>query len=176
MNTREHERLSYLDLAKRKARVTRRLSGSELPRFSKLVDSGGIAEVELAFAFDDAGHAHVTGYAEIKTGLVCHRCSESLTRTIRVRLSVCLVADEELATTLGVDREVLITDGSGVTVAEIVEDDLILGLPERLCNNDPCELTPGFSYPSYGGERDTDEDREANPFSVLKQFKQNRDL
>ncbi len=176
MNTREHERLSYVDLAKQKARVTRRLDGSELPRFSQLVDLGSTAEVELAFAFDDDGHAHVSGYAEVGAGLVCHRCSESLTRTIRVPLSVCLVADEQLATALSVDREVLVTDGSGVTLAELVEDDLILGLPERLCETDPCELTPGFSYPAHGDERDSEQDGEGNPFSILAQFKQNRDL
>ena len=176
MKPREHERLSYLDLAKQQARVTRQLSRSELPRFSQLVDSGGIAEVELAFAFDDDGHAQVTGYAEVEAGLLCHRCFETLMRTLRVPVSVCLVADERDAAALAVDREVLITDGLGVSVAEIVEDELILGLPERLCENDPCELTPGFSYPAYGDERNSDQDNEANPFSILAGLKtQNRD-
>ncbi|MCZ6618026.1 MAG: YceD family protein [Gammaproteobacteria bacterium] len=177
MNTREHERLSYLDLAKRSARVTRRIGRSELPRFSQLVDSSGIVEVELAFALDDNGHAWVTGCAEVEIGLVCHRCSETLNRTVRAQVSACLVADEQLATVLGADQEVLVTDGTGVTAAEIVEDELILSLPERLCEHEPCELTPEFNYPASGDERESEQDNEANPFSVLAGLKtQNRDL
>ncbi len=177
MNTREHERLSYVDLAKQKARVTRRLDGSELPRFSQLVDLASTAEVELAFAFDDNGHTQVSGYAEVEAGVVCQRCSETLRRTIRVQVAVCLVADQQLATALGAHQEVLVTDGTEVTVAEIVEDELILGLPERLCENDPCELRPGFNYPAYSDERDSEQDNEANPFNVLVDLKtQNRDL
>ena len=59
----------------------------------------------------------------------------------------------------------------------IVEDELILGLPERLCENDPCELQPGFNYPACSDERDSEQDNEANPFNVLVDLKtQNRDL
>ena len=177
MNTRGHERLSYVDLAKQKARVTRQLDGSELSRFSQLVDFIGAAEVELAFTFDDNGRTQVTGYAEVEAGVVCHRCSETLRRTIRVQVASCLVADEQLATALGAHREVLVTDGTEVTVAEIVEDELILGLPERLCENDPCELIPRFDYPAHSDEGDSEQDNEANPFSVLADLKtQNRDL
>ncbi|TDJ27752.1 MAG: hypothetical protein E2O61_07530 [Gammaproteobacteria bacterium] len=177
MNTREHERLSYVDLAKQQARVTRRLDGSELPRFSQLVDLAGAAEVELAFAFDDNGHPQVTGYAEVEAGMVCHRCSATLRRTIRVQIAACLVADEQLATALGAHQEVLVTDGTEVSVAEIIEDELILGLPERLCENDPCELTPGFNYPAHSDQRDSEQDNEANPFSILADLTtQNREL
>jgi uncharacterized metal-binding protein YceD (DUF177 family) len=68
------------------------------------------------------------------------------------------------------DHDVLIVSGDGVTVPEIVEDELILALPERLCVEEPCPHSPGLAFPAVSDVVEDDADAR-NPFHILAALK-----
>ena len=73
------------------------------------------------------------------------------------------------------DADVMVAGGAEISVAQIVEDELLLSLPERLCTSTPCERLPVLAYPAESSDGDV-QDRaepaeEDNPFSVLRSLK-----
>jgi uncharacterized metal-binding protein YceD (DUF177 family) len=89
-----------------------------------------------------------------------------------------IVATEEQASELagrepGGELDILVADGLEVSLADLVEDEILLGLPERLCPTEPCENAPEMHYPAAGQagvdpERGVDDPAPRdNPFSVL---------
>ena len=107
----------------------------------------------------------------------------------------CLIAESEAIASSLIEKgrsggdsvpaeDVLVADGSVVTLAQIVEDEILLNLPERLCTSEPCERAPELAYPAEsalaasenkGAPADADATaREDNPFSVLADLKPDR--
>ena len=178
MNTRPDERLSYLDLARQGARVERRLAPEELPRLSSIARVLQPVDVVLEFARDELGRARVTGRVETRVQATCQRCLQDVERTIGARLALLVVSEHE-ARQLGGELDVHTVEGGSVSCAGLVEDELILALPERLCRDEPCAFAPALSYPATdtGKARETagDGNLKENPFSVLAALKDKAD-
>jgi uncharacterized protein len=168
MMTRLDERLHYLDLARQGARVERSVQADGFTRLAEIAPVLGTVQVDLSFAIRDDGRVWVSGAAEAVLDAECQRCLERLERTLRVSLDLCVVRDPELASELATGSDVLVAEGDALSAAQIVEDELILGLPERLCAEEPCPLAPSLSYPAKGGEPPGPDD---NPFRVLSVLK-----
>jgi uncharacterized protein len=167
MNTRADERLPYLELAKQGARVARSVQPDELVRLAELAPGRTAIDTEMTFSIGGDGRVWVKGVVEGVVGATCQRCLEKLDRPLRATFDLCIVNDPTLASKLAGGADVLAAEGDTVTVAQIIEDELILGLPDRLCVEDPCPLAPSLSYPA-GPEEPEPRD---NPFSVLSQLK-----
>ena len=168
MNTRPDERLPYLELAKQGARVVRSVQAEAFTRLAELAPGRGTMQVEMHFSLDQDGRARAAGFVEGVVNATCQRCLEQLERPMRATFDLCIVEDAELASELARSADVLAADSDTVTVAQVVEDELILGLPERLCIEEPCPLAPALSYPAVEAE-ETEPDE--NPFSVLSVLK-----
>ncbi|MFU8814089.1 MAG: YceD family protein [Pseudomonadales bacterium] len=168
MNTRPEERLPYLELARQGARVVRSVQADAFARLADIAPAKGVMQVEMNFSLDENGRARAVGSAEVVVNATCQRCLEQLERPMRVTFDLCIVEDAELASELARSEDVLAADSESVTVAQVVEDELILALPERLCVEEPCPLAPALSYPA--AEADEAEPDE-NPFSVLSLLK-----
>lgn len=172
MNTRPQEVLPYRDLARRQARISRQISLEELPRIMPLA-AGPAAPVDvvLRFGHDPEGFVRVAGEIAGRLPLVCSGCAETVEHEFRMTIDLVIVATEETASERGADEDVLVADGSEINLAELVEDEILLGLPDRLCVTEPCTNAPALHYPAAG-----DASRSAgggategtdNPFSVL---------
>ena len=174
MNTRPDERLSFLDLARQGARVERRLVPEELPRLSSIARVLRPVDVVLEFARDEAGRVRVTGSVEARVQAVCQRCVEDVERSISARIDLAIVSEHE-ARQLGGALDVHTADGMSVSCAELVEDELIMALPERLCREEPCEYAPHLFYPALEAREEQENaaggDSRENPFSVLAALK-----
>ena len=158
-------------------------------------EAGQTFDVALRFSTDSQGCARVEGELTGSVRLNCHRCAEALKYQLTAGFS-CVIAESEAIAARLVEKgraggdsvpaeDVLVANGDVVTVAQIVEDELLLNLPERLCTSEPCERAPELAYPadtavglddSYGsasadGESSGGED---NPFSVLANLKLGR--
>jgi len=168
MTTRSDERLPYLDLARQGARVERLVQADGFSRLAEVAPVRDAVQVEIAFAIRGDGRIWVSGAAEATLNAECQRCLERLDRPLRVTFDLCIVRDPDVASELASGADVLTVDGDSVTVAQIVEDELILGLPERLCIEEPCPLTPALSYPAEDSEKTASDD---NPFRVLSVLK-----
>ena len=197
MNTRPQEALSYRDLARQQARISRRVSLDALPRLEELVEASESAAAEgdragfdvvLQFSIDGRGFSRVEGGLSGQIALNCNGCAESLTHTLELNFA-CVIAESEAVAAGLVENsrsageaqlveDLLVANGTEVTVAQIVEDEILLNLPERLCTSNPCERAPILAYPAEGEETaavtaasETEQTGEENPFSVLAELK-----
>jgi uncharacterized protein len=189
MNTGPEDCLAYRDLARQEGRIQRSVKVTELPRICALLDPDPSVsplkqpheicppdiKVDLKFRLDDDALAWVEGQAEGSLSLLCHRCAERVEFPLCARFDLCIVAQESVAQQYAHSRDLLMVEGSSVTIAEIIEDELLLALPEWLCSSEPCERMPALAYPAEGepeagpvqaGTADQD-----NPFAVLKHLK-----
>jgi uncharacterized metal-binding protein YceD (DUF177 family) len=174
MNTGPDERLSYLELARQGSRVERRLTAQEFSRLSSVARILDSVDVALQFNTDEQGRSWVSGSADALVQTRCQRCLGDFSRRLQARVRFC-IAQEPQASELARELDVFTADSGRVGLAELVEDDLLMALPERLCERDPCEHAPHLSYPAP--ESDTKEsgaDTE-NPFSVLAALKNRAD-
>jgi len=204
MNTRPQEALSYRDLARQQAQISRRLGLAALPRLKDLVDAVVAAEVDagagieleasfevaLRFGLDARGFSRVEGELSGQVPLNCTGCAETLVQPLSLTFA-CVIAETEAIADGLVENgrsggeallidDVLVANGTEVTVAQIVEDEILLNLPERLCSSEPCARAPELAYPAPGGstaaaasgvEAEAASDDEENPFSVLADLK-----
>lgn len=164
MKPRPDERLSYRDLARQNARIAQQLPARALPRLAELEPEMAGVRVEVTFLLDHELRPWVEGSAELFGRLSCKRCFDRFERTLTATFRLCIVIDPALASELGEEVDVLVAETDQVTLAEVVEDELLLALPERLCLTDPCEFAPAFSYPAAEAVVEEPAD---NPFSVL---------
>ena len=179
MNTRPEEHLAYQDLARHGARVARRLDLNELPRLHALVAGsegvlveGVLIDVDLRFHLDDQGSSWVHGTAAVTCELECNRCAETVAFPLRADLELSIQTDPDRASALLPERDVLLVEGAQVSIAEIVEDDLLLALPERLCGGELCERLPSMDYPALVSREAADTSaQQDNPFAVLERLK-----
>jgi uncharacterized protein len=180
MNTRPEERLAFLDLARQGARVERRLAPEDLPRLSSIAHVLEPVRMALDFALDDLGRGRVSGWVEARLRATCQRCLEDVERTVSVQLNLLIVSEGE-ARQLGGETDLRTVEGSTVTCAELVEDELILALPERLCLEEPCPRMPTLYYPAAEadeppqGAGDGSSNSKENPFNVLAALKDQAD-
>ena len=186
MNTRSQETLLYRDLARRSASLTRSLDLEALPRLQQCAvgsEASATSPVDVALTFSENanGAAVVEGRALIRLDLECHRCAEARPFELAASFHCVIVGSEAQAEALDRSRmelDVLVASGTEVTVAEIVEDELLLALPDRLCSTEPCEYLPALSYPAMAPDaaaaaetaREAAQRRD-NPFRVLADLK-----
>ena len=184
-NTGSEARLAYRDLARKKVRISRSVDLIDLGRVRALLDEPAGADeatanrcvaVELQFRLDDEGLVWVQGEASTALTLFCNRCAEDVDFPLSARFELCIVADEASADALADSRDLLVAEGPTVSIADVIEDELLLALPERLCAEDPCERMPELAYPADHVEiermqDDARSDDEENPFAALKGLK-----
>ncbi|MBX3707497.1 MAG: DUF177 domain-containing protein [Pseudomonadales bacterium] len=186
MATPPDERLPYAVLARQGARLERSLQPGSLARLDAIAPARGPVVVGLEFRRDGEGRCWVRGRASQRVDALCHRCLERFERELEVGFDLCIVPESaDLTGTPGV-ADLLTVGGDTVSVADIVEDELLLGLPERLCLEDPCPHMPVLVYPAVDAaemelgpdmdlEMDVDEvasGRQRNrPFDILAQLK-----
>jgi uncharacterized metal-binding protein YceD (DUF177 family) len=189
MNTRPQAALPYLELARQAARITRQIELKELSRLEELVVEDGsptprsetVLTVDLQFGVASDGQVRVQGEIRGDIGLLCHGCAEALPYHLSVEFDGLIVGSDEAARLLdaqapsgGRPEAVIVADGRDISLAEIVEDEILLALPERLCRTEPCEWAPGLVYPAGSatdighdaGDEGAGPERD-NPFSVL---------
>jgi uncharacterized protein len=168
MTTRSDERLQYLELARQGARVERSVQADGFSRLAEIAPVGDVVQVDVSFAIRDDGRVWACGSAQATLNAECQRCLERLDYALKVTFDLCIVRDPQLASELASDVDVLVVEGDSLDIAQIVEDEVILGLPERLCVEEPCPLAPSFNYPAESGEQAASDD---NPFRVLSVLK-----
>ncbi|MCZ6711692.1 MAG: YceD family protein [Gammaproteobacteria bacterium] len=176
MKTRQDEALRYAELARQGARVERSLVRDDLPRWSQFVHGEATVKVTFEFYRDGDGLSWVKGEFEVGAAMLCTRCSEVLEHAFTGQVELCIVATEVQASELASGYDVLVAPRDLVVVAEIVEDELLLAVPERLCVADPCERMLPHRYPvagevQVGPSPSLKESDRNNPFDVLAELK-----
>lgn len=166
MNTRPDERLPYLELARQGARVVRSLEANRLQRLAEIASGHDELRVELRFDVDGQGRPWVRAATDVTVRAACQRCLETFDHRMQAAFELCILNDADEASALAAEADVLVADSEAITVADVVEDELILALPERLCREIPCPHAPPLAYPADDAPEEND-----NPFQVLAELK-----
>jgi len=171
MATPPDERFAYATLARQGGHARRSLPAAALTRLGELASGLGETEVELEFRTDDSGRPWVRGRASQRVEATCQRCVERVQYDLAVDFDLCIQREGAAARELAERVDVLVVGGDSVTLAEIVEDELLLGLPERLCREEPCPLAPPLAYPAGDAEPADATPGQGGPFDVLAALK-----
>ena len=151
------------------------MSLSALPRLRALLASEGGAgdvEVELDFRIDGSGRLQVAGAAVASATVACSRCMEDVPVRVCVTVDARVVRSEAEASELIADCDVIVAPSREMEVAHLIEDDLLLGLPEIGCGDrEPCPNLPRTEYPAADDETSTGP---ANPFAALAALRTGR--
>jgi uncharacterized protein len=122
---------------------------------------------------DDEGRSLVHGRAVFAPTLQCQRCLEPVVRQLEVAIDLCLVRTEERAAELAEQFDTFVLAEDDVPIVDLVEDDLLLGLPTQVCKAyDACSNRPALEFPA--ADRAGSEEKEParpNPFGVLAGLK-----
>ena len=106
-------------------------------RFARLAGLvGGDAtpvEVRLTFELDAEGRCRMHGGACLRAGVNCRRCAQSVRCDIETDIDVLVLASESEARTLTPRHDTCVLTEPKVPVDALVEDDLLLALPEHGC-------------------------------------------
>jgi len=164
------EALRYADLARRGLRISRSLDVDQLRRLKAAVAMLGPVAVELAFEQDEAGRCHVRGQVNARVDTQCLRCAEVLPVRLEASIDCRVVDSETVADELAEGCDVVVAASNTVDLATLVEDELLLSLPESLCETEPCGRAPELYYPAAPAALPP-EGRAAHPFAALEALK-----
>lgn len=161
------------------AKVGRELKGSLqleiMQRLRPLLrDQKGEVSVELSFGVDEIGQAVMRGHIQAKLVLECQRCMESLDFPVDAKTTWGLVQTEAQAERLPEHYEPLFIEAEPLHLADIIEDELIILLPQVAKHEQDC-LESGFFETHEDEQEETDEPGQENPFAVLSKLKTEHD-
>ncbi len=103
---------------------------SLMPRLGALLcNDQGAARFELDFHLDAQSRPVVTGRIQACVELICQRCLEPMKLALDLEVRLGIVRSDAEAVALPVEREPLLVEDGTVSLAALLEDELILGLP-----------------------------------------------
>ena len=164
--------LDVVSLARREGKWSGQVSLSALPRLRALLASEGGAgdvKVELGFRVDGSGRLQVAGEAVASATVACSRCMEDVPVRMRATVDALVVRSEAEANELIADCDVIVAPSREMEVAHLIEDDLLLGLPETGCGDrESCPNAPPMEYPAAAGDASPSR---PSPFEALAALK-----
>ena len=148
-------------LAAEGGRLEGELALAALPRLvAELHRAEGVVHVALIAGIDPRGVRFIRGVVRTGVELVCQRCLGSLQFALDVTVSLGLVHSEAEADRLPEEYEPLLAPEGVIGVADLVEDELLLALPQIPRHEDvrDCEAN---------GYRAPDRVEQDQPFATL---------
>lgn len=124
------ERIEPKRLAARGAVVAGTLALKRLPRLrAEVLDADGDISVRLAFHGDEEGRCLATGRVGAKLRVSCQRCLQAMELDIDDRVDICFLNTGNSQAALPSASEPVLMDGGVVSLAALIEDQLLLSLP-----------------------------------------------
>lgn len=163
-----------LDVRKAAARgvsVSGVIKPLDLQRFRELLaEDEGRVEAVLLFSRDEENRFLIDVTVTADVSVTCQRCLEPMPARVVTENQLAVVWNDEYARHLPRDLEPLIVGEESCNLWDLVEEELILGMPAFSYHdkNDCNEILAGFSKPP---EDEEGEDEKPNPFNVLAQLK-----
>jgi uncharacterized protein len=137
-------------------------------RLSNMVEgSGGDVGIEVQFA-RHGKRAVISGAIKTTLTLVCQSCLQAMVWPIDLTFKLGVVSSLQEAEQLEIDCEPLLFDAEKVSLIELIEDEILLALPDYPKHDFDCIV--------QRSSRDADFDNSGqaeinNPFSVLAKLK-----
>ena len=159
------DRINPWQLAAENGRLDGELPLTALPRLAALLtDAGGVVRVALAAGTDGQGLPFIGGALRTEIELICQRCLGPLRLALDVPVRLGLVHSEAEFDRLPDEYEPLLVPENSASVTDLVEDELLLALPQIPSHADPQECEAN-DYGTPGPAALDAENRQ--PFAVL---------
>jgi uncharacterized protein len=159
--------------AEKGRRLEGRLPLTNMARLAPSIEaSTGEVRFELEFGVDLIGSRYMKGHLHADLQMRCQRCMDNMTVTIDTELSNGLVKNKQEADNLSMDYEPMMVDGDEpVLLADIIEDELILGLPIVAMHGEDTDCSTKFA-----GNPVVEEEivKKPNPFAALVDLKKSK--
>lgn len=156
-------------LARQGASFAGELPVSMFKRFSaELAEAGGNVNVSLELFRDEEYRTCIAGDLSITVRMTCQRCLEQVEVPVDCQLSLAVVGDDEAAANLPRAYDPLVLDDERISLVDLIEDDLLLGLPVTPRHaDDACQTppVPETGEPDVQADATDDTDK---PFSQLR--------
>ncbi len=170
MSSRLPRELDAMELADRNASIQGDL---EIRCFDRLADvlADNTGTVAVALTFGKKGRlATVDGHVSAVLAVKCQRCLDSLEWPIDNDIKLGVVSSVAQANNLPLGFEpLLLADDGKIQVKVLVEDELLLSLPDIPKHQDDCLAPVVREQP--GSVSDDNATKKTNPFSVLADLK-----
>ena len=161
------EHILPLRLARSGQSLAGRISVAKMPRLcDSLSETSTEVEVKLRFGINELGNAWVRGEVSAEFELVCQRCLETFVLPLELNIQLGLVTTDQEAEELDRGYDALVVAGEPVSLAHIVEDELLLALPTI-----PMHPRHECSNPHMKSAMDVPVLPSANPFAVLGELR-----
>ena len=171
------ETISPRRLARNRARIIGFVSAERMTRLEQACENG-VADVEVRLEFGTEDRiASVRGHVSADVRLECQRCRKPMSLRIEAQVALAVVEPGDEAThaaAAAAGLEVLEVDDDRVSLTDIVEDELLLALPDypmhehgaRGSDAVPCSIEDMYTT-QVGGEHDAKRAGLISPFAQL---------
>lgn len=167
-----------LNFAERGRRIVGAIEISQLTRLSEiLLNNSGLVEIDLSFD-KERSLSVIEGKIKAILSLECQSCAEQLDYSIDRNFKLGVVNSLEQSDKLQSDCEPFILETEKVSLNELIEDEILLELPDFPKHNHDCvkkhdEKSNNAFIESQNKE--TEQLSSNNPFSVLAKLKNTGD-
>jgi|GEM_PF-1425624 len=165
MADRKPEDVTYRELGDRNATLARCVEAGMLPRLAEVGRVVSPAEARFEFGFRE-NMPSVQGTASVRMSLPCQWCDEWLERDIRAEFSVVLAVDEPEAVARDAEpgnNEAIVVAGERFDPAGLIEDELLMSIPYRVCEDQNCPSRPAR-------QKDAEEQPAESPFKAMAEL------
>ncbi|MBU2887042.1 DUF177 domain-containing protein [Gilvimarinus agarilyticus] len=150
--------------------LTGYLALDSLPRLrAAVVDGEGKIHARLSFGISDEGKRVLDGRIEGCVNLICQRCLEPVEHEISSTIYVGIVWSEDQAKALPRSIDPWIVGEGQADFYDIVEEEVLLDLPQVAYHAEQC--VPRERFSSESAEEVGAKGPRQNPFQVLEQLK-----
>lgn len=171
----------YRELAKAGTIIERMIPASDLGRLAQATVAIGETRATFSFIESEQGIPEVKARVESEVSIACQWCLEPRPSELVCEYRAVLARDEAQASAWVEQRqgsnndpesqppEVLVA-GIEFDAVQLVEDELLLALPQQVCRDEACPDRPEQEYVAPGEEID---EALAGPFAALAALKEN---
>lgn len=163
------ELIDPLMLAERRAEWVGAIEIAAMPRLSESVaDSGGMVEVNVRFG-KEGKFPVVVGSINASLELECQNCLQAMQWPVSLDFKLAVVTSLQQAEQMEIDAEPLLFNGERMSFNALIEDEILLSLPDYPRHEHDCIQRRQSQDRDYDQQHTQAE--VANPFSVLAKLK-----
>ncbi|MFG6666698.1 YceD family protein [Halomonas sp. HNIBRBA4712] len=146
-----------------------------LDKMARLVEEAGEQTGEcyasLEFGIDAQGRREIRGHLSATLSLACRRCLAPMSQDVSSDFLLGMIADEALASELPASHEPVLVEGEQLDLLTVIEDELILSLPQVVYHDEADCLVSSDQLVSRTDGAAEESAPRSNPFAVLSALK-----
>jgi uncharacterized protein len=156
--------LKLFNFAKKEVSLSGQYQISDLPRISEIASNKtDKININLSFYLDNDKTPCIDGIISLDIVLICQRCLDDLSITLKVDFNLAFVRYEKQGEELDSYYEIYVTEEDELATHDLISDEILLSIP----------MVPTHDYDCIKdiNEQEIVEEKSENPFSILKKIK-----